>query len=260
MSLDIDLDGRVALVTGAARGLGREIGMTLARAGAAVAFGDISSGEPVDDAGMAVTLDVTSADSASAAIAEVTARLGPVDILVNNAGVGAAHQGFPFTNQEPADWEKVMSVNAIGTFITSRAFVLGRDADRAGVIVNIASVSGRTGFQTDPGYSASKAAVINFTQCMARDLAPIVRVCAVCPGMVATAFYRTQWEAAAERDPDIAELTPEEYFERKAASLIPMRRGQRPADIASAVAFLASDLAGAITGQALNVDGGLVMC
>lgn len=261
MSLTIDFQDRVAVVTGSAGGIGAEIGRTLLEAGARVAFADIAPVEldGGDGRAIAVHLDVTDPESARAAFAEVTDRLGPVDVLVNNAGMAAKRQGMPFTNQERSDWEPVLNVNAIGTFVVSRAFVLGRDADRPGAIVNLSSVAGRMGSQTDPSYSAAKAAVINLTQCMARDLAPVVRVCAVCPGMVRTPFYEAQYEAAASRDPEIARLSSEQYFDEKARRLIPLGVGQRPRDIAEAVTFLASDLAACITGQTLNVDGGLVM-
>lgn len=261
MSLTIDFNDRVAVVTGSAGGIGREIGRTLLEAGARVAFADIAPLDPEGDDGrsIAVALDVTDHGSARAGLAEVTERLGPVDVLVNNAGIAAKRQGMPFTNQERTDWEPVLSVNAIGTFVVSREFVLGRDAGRPGVIINLSSVAGRMGSQTDPSYSAAKAAVINLTQCMAKDLAPAVRVCAVCPGMVRTPFYEAQYHAAAARDPEIAKLTSEQYFAEKAAKLIPLGVGQQPRDIAQTVAFLASDLAVCITGQTVNVDGGLVM-
>jgi NAD(P)-dependent dehydrogenase (short-subunit alcohol dehydrogenase family) len=261
MSLSIDFNDRVAVVTGSAGGIGREIGRTLLEGGARVAFADIAPVDMEGDDGraIAVRLDVTDPESARAGLAEVTERLGPIDVLVNNAGMAAKRQGMPFTNQERSDWEPVLTVNAIGTFVVSREFVLGRDADRPGVIVNLSSVAGRMGSQTDPSYSAAKAAVINLTQCMAKDLAPVVRVCAVCPGMVRTPFYEAQYRAAAARDPEVAKLTAEEYFDDKARKLIPLGVGQRARDIAEAVAFLASDLAACITGQTVNVDGGLVM-
>ena len=261
MTLTIDLTGRVAVVTGSAGGIGREIGRTLMAAGARVAFADIA---PVALAGdehgaIGVRLDVTDHASARAGLQEVRERLGSLDILVNNAGMAAKRQGLPFTNQEKSDWEPVLSVNVVGTFVVSREFVLARGAERPGVIINISSVAGRMGSQTDPGYSASKAAVINFTQCMAKDLAPTIRVCAVCPGMVQTPFYEAQYEAASARDPEIATMTSDEYFADKARRMIPMGVGQTPLDIATTVAFLASDLASSITGQTVNVDGGLVM-
>jgi NAD(P)-dependent dehydrogenase (short-subunit alcohol dehydrogenase family) len=211
------------------------------------------------DIGVPVSADVTSAASAAAAMALVKERLGRLDILVNNAGIQSATLGMPFTNQSAADWQRVYDVNTIGTFQMSQAASTHLLESGHGAIVNVASVSGRSGFQTDPAYGASKAAVLNLTQAMARDLAPSVRVNAVCPGMVFTPFYAAQQKAAMAQGVTRAE-TAEEYFDEKARRLIPMARGQRPDDIAAATVFLCSALAANITGQALNVDGGLVMC
>jgi len=179
-----------------------------------------------------------------------------VDILVNNAGIAAKRQGMPFTNHAKPDWVPVLEVNVVGVFVVSREVGLQMMERRTGTIVNISSVSGVTAFQTDSGYSASKVAVINFSRVMAKDLAPDVRVNCVSPGMVFTPFYRAQYEAAAQKNPEVAEMTAEEFFDQKAKALIPMGQGQQPRDIANAVAFLASDLASNVTGQTLNVDGG----
>lgn len=259
MSLAIDLSGRVAVVTGALGGIGTAICSALEGAGATVARLDITSTSSELGTGTSHRCDVTSAESVEAAVTEVLARHGRVDIVVNNAGV-AGRMGMPFTRLAAEDWQLSWNVNVVGTFNVSAGFAQALMRSPAGTIVNIASVSGRTGFQTSPPYSASKAAIINFTQVMARDLAGQgIRVNAVCPGMVFTPFYRAQRLAAAERDPGLLSVSDEEFFDNKARTLIPLQRGQDPDDIANAVTFLASDLARNITGQSLNVDGGLVM-
>jgi NAD(P)-dependent dehydrogenase (short-subunit alcohol dehydrogenase family) len=167
---------------------------------------------------------------------------------------------MPFSKLSSSDWESCWAVNVVGTFNVSSAFAASLSASADASIVNIASVSGRTGFQTSPPYSASKAAVINFTQVMARDLASQgVRVNAICPGMVFTPFYRAVRLAASEADNSLAGVSDEDYFQQKAQSLVPLGRGQEPEDIANVAVFLASPLAKNITGQTLNVDGGLVM-
>ncbi len=258
MTVPIDFEGRVAVVTGAMGGIGQAIAQRLEEAGARVARLDL---DLVDsDAGVTLTpCDVTSPESVKRAAEAVMREFGRVDVLVNNAGV-ASRTGMPFTRLEASDWQMCWDVNVVGTFNVSAAFADQMIARREGCIINIASVSGRTGFQTSPPYSASKAAVINFTQVMARDLASQgVRVNAICPGMVFTPFYHAQRIAAAERDPALLDVSDEEFFEAKARSIIPLGRGQQPVDIANAVVFLSSSLASSITGQSLNVDGGLVM-
>jgi 2-hydroxycyclohexanecarboxyl-CoA dehydrogenase len=262
MTIAIDLHGRIALVTGAGGGIGAGIVAALLEAGAHVVAADLKSANlddlPDHSALERIELDVTD-DRSVADTVDWLARTRRLHVVVNNAGV-ASRVGMPFTRLDAADWQLPWDVNVVGTFLVSKAAVPHLRATGGGSIVNIASVSGRTGFQTSPPYSASKAAVINFTQAMARDLAAAsIRVNAVCPGMVFTQFYRSQRLETAVVDPSVAELTDEEFFEEKARRLIPLGRGQTPADIGAAVAFLSSDLAASVTGQALNVDGGLVM-
>jgi 2-hydroxycyclohexanecarboxyl-CoA dehydrogenase len=262
MTLAIDLSGQTALVTGAGGGIGAGIVAALLDAGAHVVAADLTKAgldALPDRAGIdRVELDVADED----AVARVVGEMGTsrsLHLVVNNAGV-ASRVGMPFTRLEAADWQRPWDVNVVGTFVVSKAAVPHLRAAGGGAIVNIASVSGRTGFQTSPPYSASKAAVLNLTQVMARDLArDAIRVNSICPGMVFTGFYRAQRLAAAEVDPAAGAMTDEDFFADKVRRLIPLGRGQTPADVGAAVAFLCSDLAGSITGQALNIDGGLVM-
>lgn len=262
MSLTIDLSGKVALVTGAGRGIGREIVSRLRQAGAAVVATDLDKDSLGDlpDGVRGVTMDVTSEIGVQRALADAFAGHADVQILVNNAGVASSRHGMPFTNQLPEDWSRVYGVNVLGAVHVTRAWhQLRPTLDAPGVIINVASVAAKQPTVADPAYSASKAALIAFTQSLARDLAPHVRACAVCPGMILTPFYMNQYELTASHDQAVADQSPEEFFAAKAKSLIPLGAGQTPADVANAVAFLASDLAGAITGQSINVDGGLVM-
>jgi NAD(P)-dependent dehydrogenase (short-subunit alcohol dehydrogenase family) len=260
VSVSIDLGGGRALVTGAAGGIGRALCARLAEAGASVVALDKDAAALADvGADATVAVDLTDAGATAEAVAGAVAAGGPFTVLVNNAGV-ASRVGMPFTRLDAADWTLPWEVNVVALFAVTKAVVAGMIEAGGGAVVNIASVSGRTGFQTSPPYSASKAAVINLTQVMARDLAAHgIRVNAVCPGMVLTPFYRAQRLAAAEADPSLLDVSDEDYFAAKAARLIPLGRGQQPRDVADAVCFLASDLAASVTGQALNVDGGLVM-
>jgi 2-hydroxycyclohexanecarboxyl-CoA dehydrogenase len=263
--MKVDFSNRLAVVTGGAGGIGAGIAKALVEAGARVALVDRdgarlkSVAEGLSPGAVHIVADITDECRLKSSLAPVLRESGPARILVNNAGV-ASRAGMPFTRLDAADWQLPWSVNVVGLFNVTKLVVEGMKNAGRGAIINIASVSGRTGFQTSPPYSASKAAVINLTQVMARDLAPFgIRVNAVCPGMVFTPFYRAQRLAAAEVDPALLNMSDEEYFEEKVKRLIPLRRGQTPEDIAYAVCFLASDQAGAITGQSLNVDGGLVM-
>lgn len=248
-------------MTGSSRGIGSSIVEVLRAAGAVAITTDLDvSGFPEEvKQGLAYCMDVTDEVSVRAAMDAVFERVGEPDILVNNAGAASGTHGNPFTNQELSEWERVARVNTFGTVLVSSEWAKHRSAEKSGVIVNIASVAGRRPTTTDPAYSAAKAATLAFTQSLALELAPHVRVVAVCPGMLMTPFYHEQYRLASLEDPAVAGLNPQDFFERKASALIPMGRGQEPIDIANAVAFLVSDLARNITGQALNVDGGLVM-
>lgn len=262
MSLAIDLSGKVALVTGAGGGIGREIVVRLQEAGAAVVAADLDkdSFSDLPHGVIGLAMDVTSEVDVHRALAEAFANHNDIQILVNNAGVASSRHGMPFTNQLPEDWSRVYAVNVLGAVQVTRAWYQMRPAPNApGVIINMASVAAKLPTVTDPAYSASKAALVAFTQSLAKDLAPKVRACAVCPGMVMTPFYMNQYGLTASHDQSVADQSPEEFFAAKAKSLIPLGAGQTPTDVANAVAFLASDLAVAITGQSLNVDGGLVM-
>lgn len=264
MPITINLTDRIALVTGAAGGIGQAIVKALETAGATVVAVDLNRNAletAFSDRPTVVqeAVDITDETEIDRLFNRLSQNYGTLSIIVNNAGI-AGRTGMPFTRLVADDWTSAWTVNVVGTFLVSKAATSGLIRSPGASIVNIASVSGRTGFQTSPPYSASKAAVINFTQVMARDLAPHgVRVNAVCPGMVFTPFYTAQRLAAAELDPSVLEMSDEEFFEEKARRVIPLGRGQQPDDIASAVVFLASDLAASITGQSLNVDGGLVM-
>jgi NAD(P)-dependent dehydrogenase (short-subunit alcohol dehydrogenase family) len=154
----------------------------------------------------------------------------------------------------------MLEVNVVGAVNVAHVFapVLARAC--SGTMLFLSSVAGQIGSQTDPPYSASKAALINFTQCAARDLAPYgVRVNALCPGMVETALNRTVWEAWSRRQPEGERQTYEEWAGEKIRRLVPLGRWQTPEDIAAMAVFLASSRAANVTGQTINVDGGYVM-
>ncbi len=244
------LAGRIALVTGAARGMGRAIAARLAAEGARVVIGDIQAdlaaqtAAGIGDAARAMKFDVTSLDEAMAVAERIERELGPLDILVNNAGWDKAEL---FVESDPATWERVIAVNYRGVLNCCRAIVPRMQARGRGKIVSISSDAGRVGSSTEAVYAGCKAAIIGFSKTLARELARShINVNVVCAGPTDTALLR---EAFAGREKLVEAL----------ARAIPFRRLGTPEDVAGAVAFFASADADFVTGQVLSVSGGLTM-
>ncbi len=243
-----DLTGKVALVTGAGRGLGRAIAHTLAAAGAKLACVDVDEAlvaetvEQIRAAGGTAeswTCDVTDSGRVNQVVGEVIGALGAVDILVNNAGITRDNLLMRMKDEQ---FDAVLAVNLRGTFLFSRAVARPMMKAKGGRIINIASVSGMMGNPGQSNYSASKAGVIGLTRTVARELAPRnITVNAVAPGFIAT-----------EMSAKLGEETLRQIEQRT-----PLGRLGNPQDVADAVLFLASEAAGFITGQVLVVDGGL---
>ncbi|MGH7046048.1 MAG: SDR family NAD(P)-dependent oxidoreductase [Stellaceae bacterium] len=247
------LNGRVGLVTGGGAGIGREIARRLAREGMALAVldrdGAAAETVAIEFGGLALAADVTDPAAVDRAVAATLARFGRIDVLVNNAGIAWTGP----TLEMPLDTlQAMLRVNVEGVFIMSRAVLPQMIARRSGSIVNLASWAGKTGAIFYAGYSATKFAVIGLTQSMARELAPHgVRVNAICPGIVVDTPMRTALEAQQHRWglPQTAERE----------KLIPIGRVSVPDDVARTAAFLASDEAAYMTGEAINLSGGLLM-
>jgi len=244
------LDGRIALVTGAARGIGAEIAKRFAKAGAGVVVVDILE-KPLMETlrwlkssnykAHAVKCDVTKYSECEKAIEETIKHFGKLDILVNNAGITKDNL---MLKMKEADFDAVINVNLKGTFNFSKAAIRPLIKSGNGVIVNISSVIGLMGNPGQANYAASKAGVIGLTRTLARELArKQVRVNAIAPGFIKT------------------DMTDKMNENAKSAILsqVPLQRMGMPEDIALAALFLASDMASYITGQVLVVDGGLVM-
>jgi 2-hydroxycyclohexanecarboxyl-CoA dehydrogenase len=245
------LDHPVALVTGGAGGMGRAIAAALARDGHAVAVADINAGGARDAAeavaGLAVELDVTDTASVEAAVALAEQRLGPIAVLVNNAGWDEFH---PFLETDEAFWDRVIEVNFKGCLRLCRTVVPGMVEAGRGRVVNIASDAARVGSSLEAVYSGAKGGVVSFTKTLAREVARHgVTANAVCPGPTDTPMLEQMVAGGGDSAKVIDAM-------RRA---VPMRRLGTPEDIAGAVAFLASDRAGFITGQTLSVSGGLTM-
>jgi NAD(P)-dependent dehydrogenase (short-subunit alcohol dehydrogenase family) len=251
------VEGKVAIVTGGGRGIGKGISQVLSREGAAVVIADLDLEHAEETAaelraagGKAIVraCDVTDAASAESVVADTIREFGGVDILVNNAGV-LGPRGWAEVTLD--DWDTVLNVNLKGIWIMSRAVVPHFEARGGGKIVNTASIAGRNGGSIHPHYSASKAGAINLTQSLAQELGPKnINVNAVCPGLVRTPMME-HLVGMLERAGRPRTVDP------IIATACPLRREQTPEDIGMAVAFLASEDAKNITGQSLNVDGGM---
>lgn len=267
--MDLELDGRVAVVTGGASGIGLACARGLAIEGCRVALWDLTAGVKdkakslADDFGgdpIGLVVDVSDFVAVQAAVKETTEALGPIGHLVHSAAIGSGKFGFPFTNLKPEDWSRVLNVNILGMVHVAHAIAPGMITRKDGTMVFIASVAGQIGSQTDPPYSASKAANINFAQCLAKDLAPHnVRVNIVNPGMVQTPLNKGVWQAWNDQQIPDKRLSYEDWAGAKVSSVVPLGRWQQTEDVADMVAFLSSARAGQVTGQTINVDGGQVM-
>tara|TARA_B100000029_G_scaffold39872_2_gene37242 strand:+ start:3437 stop:4246 length:810 start_codon:yes stop_codon:yes gene_type:complete len=267
--MDLELTNHVAVVTGGASGIGRAVAESFLAEGASVAIWDISdtaqttADELSAGGGPAVVglhVDVTDEDSIAAAIAATESGLGPIDHLVHCAAIGSGHFGYPFTNLKPDDWSQTLDVNIMGMVRVTHAVAAGMVERASGTMIFLASVAGQFGSQTDPPYSASKAANINFAQCVSKDLAVHgIRVNTICPGMIETPLNRGVWQAWNDRQPEESRQDYHEWADEKIRSVVPLGRWQKPGDIGDMAVFLSSRRSHNVTGQTINVDGGFIM-
>ncbi len=245
------------MVTGAGAGIGRAIALELAAAGAQVYVTDLDANAArqvaaeVGSPDLAARLDVTNAGEIAATLARAAEAMRGLDTVCANAGVSTMNRVVDLTEDE---WDFNMDVNAKGVFLTNQAAVrLFLASGTKGVIVNTASLAGKVGAPLLAHYSASKFAVVGFTQAIAREMAPDgIRVNAVCPGFVKTGMQarEIEWEAKLR---NVAPQTVVDDYIRQT----PLGRLETPEEVASVVAFLASDLARFMTGQSVNVTGGV---
>ncbi len=245
-----ELNGKVALVTGSARGLGQSIALKLAEAGADIALCDLNaewlaeSAEKVRALGRRAEcygINVADGESVAEGVKAVEKDFGKVDILVNNAGI--TKDGLLMRMSEE-DWDAVLNVNLKGTFLCTKAVMRGMMKRRNGTIVNIASIIGLMGNAGQANYAASKGGVISFSKTVAKELASRnVRCNAVAPGFIRTAMTDKL----------------DEEVQNKMKALIPLNRFGEPEDVANVVLFLAGDASAYVTGQVISTCGGMVM-
>ncbi|MEW6476831.1 MAG: SDR family NAD(P)-dependent oxidoreductase [Actinomycetota bacterium] len=245
-----EIDGSIALVTGAAGGIGRCISARLAAAGVALAVVDLDGGAAeavlaeLGAKGVALAADVSVPEEVTAAAAQAEERLGPVDILVNNAGISGVGPPKPAVDTPLEEWDKTLAVNVTAPFLFSRAVLPGMIERGRGRIVNVASMAGILCLPGRVSYAASKAALISLTKTLAVEAgASGVRINAVCPGWVDTAF--------------IAARLAQPELRAQAEAMVPVGRVATPDEVADVVAFLLSPASRYMTGAAVAVDGGM---
>jgi meso-butanediol dehydrogenase / (S,S)-butanediol dehydrogenase / diacetyl reductase len=253
-----ELSGRRAFVTGGAHGIGRAIAAALTRSGVTVAIADIDGGaarrtaQEIGAETVAIEIDVRERASVERAFGEALKHLGGCEILIANAGVSTMSHALDLTD---ADWDFNFAVNARGMFLANQIAARHFVAQGAGCIVNTASLAAKVGAPLLAHYSASKFAVLGWTQALARELAPNgIRVNAVCPGFVKTGMQtrEIEWESR------LRNVSPQQVVDDYLAQT-PLGRLEEPEDVADVVVFLCSDRARFMTGQGINVTGGVYM-
>lgn len=267
--LSIDLNNKVAIVTGADGGIGKGIVEALAKSGAVVfaACRNLENAKQVsaefkEFGVLSIQVDVTKQESVEKMASDVVRKFGRIDILVNNAGVVAAPGWEGREEQTDRDWIINYEVNLRGLARVTDALAIHMKEKKYGKIINISSTAARGGNKSHipSSYGATKAAVLNLTQTQALELAQFnINVNAICPGII----WSSMWEKVASRlslcSVEEKGLSAKEAFEHQVKTRIPLGREQTPEDIGNTIAFLASELAKNITGQAINVNGGIRM-
>lgn len=256
----ITLDGKVALVTGAAGGLGKAIAIRLAEAGCSVCIADINidkakmAADEISQMGsvtMAVQVNTSNQNEVASMVDASLKKFGKLDFMINNAGIGMMK---PIMAMEQQDIDSMIDINLKGVIYGCKAALAHMVPRNEGKIVNISSVAAKMGAPYAAVYASSKAGVIALTNSLAREVAENnININAICPGIIRTNMWEKQLELMTG---DGDATAKDEAFRNFSSSQIPLRRPQEPEDIANMVVYLASDLARNITGQTINVDGG----
>ncbi len=257
----MELSGQVAIVTGGGRGIGRATALELARLGADIAIAELDTATAEKSASevqalgrkaIVVATDVTKRADLAAMVQRTTRQFGRIDVLINNAGIYRAAATLDVTEEH---WDAIMDINAKAVFFATQAVLPAMLAQKRGAIVSLASMAGKIGSRTNLPYNASKAAVISMTKSLAlAHAADGIRVNCVCPGFVET----DMWAKVAKEQGALLGMSADEFTRQRKHS-VPLGRMETPEDVASVIGFLASPRSAYITGQAISVDGGLVM-
>lgn len=259
--MNMKLKGKVAIVTGAGRGIGRGIALRLAQDGAEVVVNDINSEtvnkvvkeiEALGRKALAIAADVSNGAAVYAMVEQAVAEFGKLDIMVANAGIAQVKQAIEITEE---DWDRIFAVNAKGIFLCDQAAAKQMIKQKKGKIINCSSIAGHSGFSLLSSYSATKFAVVGFTQALAKELGPYgINVNAYCPGIVGT----DMWDLIDEKMGIYLDLPKGETL-KKYSELITLGRVETPEDVACLVSYLASADADYMTGQSINICGGIIM-
>lgn len=270
MNIKYDFGGQVAIITGAAKGLGRQIALQFGSAGAKVTVADIDEKgglkvvEEIKSMGtdaIFVKTNVANEDEVNAMVETANKTFGHVDILVNNAGISSKNFGLPMTKFKDEDWDLTYDINVKGVYYGCKAVYNLFTQQQHGKIVNIASLAGKNASPMLMPYSAQKASVISITESMCEELGAYnINTNAVCPGFIYTPIWEKGSVVIKEQFSEILgfpeEMTPKQVFEAIVASTTPMKRPQNEEDIANTVLFLCTEEARNINGQSINVSGG----
>ena len=271
MNITFNYAGKVVIVTGCASGIGRAIALGFGKAGAKVIAADINEKgaqetvEMINVSGGSAEftyVNIMEEDSVQTMVENTVNKDGAIDILVNNAGVIGAVKGFPLTGLSGDDWDKNYKINLRGLFFSCKAVYDIMKNQLWGKIINVASISGKTGDASDLAfmeYSCMKSAAIHFTQLLSKELGPYnINVNCICPGFVYTPLYDSAAPLLIEKYPELflKDYSGQDVVDKCASEWCALKRPQTPEDMANTVMFLASDEAANITGQAINVCGG----
>lgn len=274
--MDLQLKDHVVVITGGAAGIGLATAKLFIGEGAKVVLWDRSTDtqriaselgvgkecgdRPSGRRSEGFCVDIGVEQDVKLAVGRSLEAFGRIDHVVHCAAIGSGKFGFPFTNVPAKDWLRIMEINVLGMVHVAHSLTPVMRNAGGGTFVFLGSIAGQIGSQTDPPYSASKAATINFAQCMAKDLASDgIRVNTVCPGMVKTSLNESVWKAWFEQTEPSQRLSYEAWAQRKIEQVIPLKTWQTSEDVANMIVFLSSPRAAQITGQTINVDGGCVM-